>query len=207
LKRKTSLYLIPVICVALLASCMEKAPLVITNGLENYDITCVYISRGTDSFWGTNHLPGVDILAPGHEAEVMVRPGVYDLQVTDEDGDTYTLQDIRIGANGFNWTVTMDGIDLATAVQYAGHCAVSVTNSLPDQNLDGIWLSPSTGGDWGSNHIDGEVLYPGDTYTAYVTADTYDIHVEDEFGKTYTRWDATVNSQGYTWQITIKDAD
>jgi len=207
LKSRTIVYLTSVVCVVLLTGCLEKVPLIVTNGLENYDITCVYISRGTDNFWGTNHLPGVDVLAPGREAEVLVRPGVYDLQVTDEDGDTYTLQDIRIGANGFNWTVTMDDIDLATAVQYAGQCAVSITNSLHNQNLNGIWLSPSTGGNWGSNHIGGEVLYPGDTYTAYVRADTYDIYVEDDNGSTYTKWDVVVSTEGYSWSVTVKDMD
>jgi hypothetical protein len=207
LKRKTFFYLAAVVCVVLSTGCLEKVPLVVTNGLENYDITCVYISRGTDNIWGTNHLPDTDILAPGREAEVMVRPGVYDLQVTDEDGDTYTVQGVRIGADGFNWTVTLDDIDMATAVQYAGHCAVAITNDLDNKTLSGVWLSPSSAGDWGSNHINGERLYHGDTYTAYVQSDTYDIYVEDESGNTYTVWDITVDGKGYTWLVSMKDAD
>jgi hypothetical protein len=207
LKGKTLFYLTVFVTVLFSTGCLEKVPLVVTNGLENYDITCVYISRGTDNFWGTNHLPGTDVLAPDQEAEVMVRPGVYDLQVIDEDGDTYTLQDIRIGTDGFNWTVKIDDIDLDTAVQYAGQCAVAVTNNLLNRNLSGVWLSPSSGGDWGDNHITGERLYHGDTYTAYVQSDTYDIYVEDESGNTYTRWDAVVSGEGYTWLVSMKDAD
>jgi hypothetical protein len=207
LKAKFFFCLAVFITVVFSTGCLEKVPLVITNGLENYNITCVYISRGTDSVWGTNHLQGTDILAPGKEAEVMVPPGIYDLQVTDEDGDTYTLQGIRAGTNGFYWTVTVNDIDTAVAVQYAGRCAVSITNSLLNRELNGIWLSPSSNSDWGNNHITGEVLYTGDTYTAYVTADTYDIYVEDNHGRTYTEWNAVVSSDGYNWSVYAKSRD
>ncbi|MCK5133047.1 MAG: hypothetical protein KAR40_12950 [Candidatus Sabulitectum sp.] len=193
--------------------CLEKVPLAVTNGLENYDIHCVYISRGTDNVWGSNHLPGTDVLVPEKTAEVMVQPGVYDLQVTDEDGDTYTLHDIRIGSDGFSWRVTLDDMDdvssSAANLQNAGQCPVTITNNLNNWDVNGIWISPSDGDDWGDNHLDGEILYPGDTYTAYVQPDTYDIYIEDEDGDTYTRWSVVVagNGRAYTWNVSLSDID
>jgi len=191
--------------------CLEKVPLAVTNGLEEYDIYCVYISRGTDDVWGSNHLPGTDVLEPGKTAEVMVQPGVYDLQVIDEDGDTYTLHDIRIGADGFEWTVTLDDMDeinsSSTNLQNTGQCPITITNNLGSWDVYGVWISPSDGDDWGDNHLGEEILYQGDTYTAYLQSDTYDIYIEDEDGDTYTRWSVVVEPGGYTWNVRISDID
>lgn len=209
--RKSYICIISFAFILLLTSCLEKVPLSVTNGLENYDIQCIYISRGTDRVWGTNHLPVTDLLEPGKTAEVMVRPGVYDLQVIDEDGDTYTLMDISIGSDGFNWTVAladMDGKTSSTAnILHAGQCPFTITNNLDNRNVNGIWISPSEGKDWGDNHLGGEILYPGDTYTAYVQSNTYDIYLEDLHGDTYTRRSTFVDMTGHTWNVRLSDSD
>lgn len=193
-------------------ACIQKVPLVVTNGLLDYNIYCIYISRGTDDVWGSNHLPGTDILEPGKEAEVLVRPGVYDIQAVDQDGDTYTLRDIRIAGDGFNWTVTLGNIDDALAsspsnLQHAGQSPLTIKNNLGSWDVHGIWISPSTGSEWGDNHLGDEILYQGDSYTAYVQPDTYDIYLEDEDGDTYTRWDVSVGQNGYSWDVTLDDID
>ena len=196
--------------ITLLCGCFEKVPLSVTNGLENYDIHIIYISRSSDSVWGTNHLPGTDILAPGRTAEVMVTQGLYDIQVTDEDGDTYTLDDVKIGSEGFNWTVTIDQMDQEPATSASipsGSYPVVITNDLGSWDIRGIYISPSNSDSWGDNHLAGEILYPGDTYTAYVEGDTYDIYLEDEDGDTYTRWSVYVGGSGYNWSVTLSDLD
>lgn len=194
------------------AGCLEKVPLSVTNGLENYNIVCVYISRETDTVWGSNHLPDSDVLIPGKTAEVMVQPGIYDIQVTDEDLDTYTIRDVRIDAEGFNWTVTLEDIDTSSSQSdanpsNAGQCPVTITNDLENWDIHGVWISPSNGDSWGNNHIEGAILFPADTYTAYVQADTYDIYIEDEDGDTYTRWSVIIDENGYSWGVTLEDID
>ena len=211
MKKKMFLCLLSTALFLVSSGCVDKVPLQVTNELVSYDIYCIYISRGTDSVWGTNHLPGTDILEPEKSAEVMVRPGVYDLQVTDEDGDTYTLNDVRIGADGFNWTVTIDDIDddysSASNLNNAGLIPVTITNDLNSWDINGIWISPSNGGDWGENHLQEEILYPGDSYTAYVQPDTYDIYIQDEDGDTYTRWGLILENTGYSWDVSLSDID
>lgn len=211
MSRRTLLCIFFAAIVIFSTGCLEKVPLAVTNGLENYDINCVYISRGTDNVWGSNHLPGTDILAPGKTAEVMVQPGVYDLQVTDEDGDTYSLNDVRVGTDGFNWTVTidcMDGINSTSInLQHTGQCPITIANDLDKWNISGVWISPSNIDEWGDNHLHGEILYPGDTYTAYIQADYYDISIGDENGGSYTRNRIAVEQNGYTWDVSLIDAD
>ncbi len=213
MNRKTLFGILTSAIILFSTGCLEKVPLTVTNGLEHYDIHCVYISRGTDDVWGSNHLPGTDVLQPGKVAEVMVQPGVYDLQVMDEDGDTYTLREIRIGADGFEWTVTMESIDetgspsSVTNLQNAGQCPITITNNLGSWDVYGVWISPSDGDGWGDNHLGEEILYQGDSYTAYVQSNTYDIYIEDEDGDTYTRWGVVVESDGYTWDVSLCDID
>lgn len=204
--------LLAAVSMALVCGCFEKVPLSVTNGLGDYDIHVIYISRSTDDVWGTNHLPGTDILEPGRTAEVMVTAGVYDIQATDEDGDTYTLNDVKVDGDGFDWTVTIDQIDpvqvsSSGGAPISGSCPVTLTNDLGSWDITGVYISPSDSDSWGENHIQGEILYPGDTYTAYVEQNTYDIYLEDEDGDTYTRWGIYVGSNGYTWEITLSDLD
>jgi len=194
------------------AGCMDKVPLSVTNDLETCNITCVYISRGSGTVWGSNHLPGTDILEPEKTAEVLVRLGVYDLQAIDENGDTYTLNDIRVGADGFNWTVTMNDMDVVSSqisiMDYAGQCPITITSNLNQLEINGIWISPTDRNDWGNNHLQGEVLFPGDTYTVYVQSANYDIFVEDTKGNTYTRRRRNVTgSEGYSWSVRSSDTD
>ncbi len=211
MSRKSNYCIISITFVLFLTGCLEKVPLSVTNGLENYHIQCIYISRGTDHVWGTNHLPGTDLLEPGKTAEVMVRPGVYDVQVIDEDGDTYTLMDIRVGSDGFNWTVALAQMDEKTSstanLLHAGQCPLTVTNDLSNRNVIGIWISLSNSKDRGDNYLGGEILYPGDTYTAYLQSSTYDIYLEDHHEDTYTRRSTFVDITGHTWNVRFSDSD
>jgi hypothetical protein len=199
--------------ILLFSGCFQKVPLSVTNGLERYNIHGIYISRSNDTVWGTNHLPGTDILTPGRTAEVMVIPGTYDLRVSDQDGDSYSLYDIRVGNDGFNWTVTIDQIDPPASSgtgadpAIAGSAPLLIRNDLGSWDITGVWISPADSDSWGNNHIEGEILRPGDTYTAYVRPAIYDIYLEDEDGDTYTRWEVLVDETGYTWNAALSDID
>ena len=42
---------------------------------------------------------------------VDITPGTWDIQVVDEDGDSYTIWTEEIGQTGFTWNVTLDDMD------------------------------------------------------------------------------------------------
>ncbi len=212
MNRATILTVLAAVFMVFTTGCLKKIPLSVTNGLEDCSINCVYISRGWDSVWGSNHLPGTDVLEPGKTAEVMIQPGVYDLQVIDKNGDTYTLNDIRIGSDGFNWTVTVGDMDPITSsmsiMDYAGQYPIAITNNLSQLEINGIWISPSYRDNRGNNHLQGEVLFPGDTYTIYVESAVYDIFIEDTKGNTYTRTERNITDlDGYSWNVSAAHAD
>lgn len=81
----------------------------ITNGLGGWTIWYVYVDP-TDAPWGEDRLGG-DLLYPGDVLTVYVDPGSYDIQAEDEDGDTYTLWNVNIGADGYAWDVTLADMD------------------------------------------------------------------------------------------------
>jgi len=86
-----------------------SAPVTIVNGLGSWDIFFVYVDPSSAP-WGDDRL-GSDILQPGDEITVLVDPGTYDMRVEDEDGDTYTKWEIEVGANGYQWEVTLAEMD------------------------------------------------------------------------------------------------
>ena len=87
----------------------EGVPVTIYNDLGDWTIWYIYCDR-TDDPWGDDRL-GSELCEPGEEYTFYVAPGEYDLQVEDEDGDTYTLWGITIDENGYYWSVTLDDLD------------------------------------------------------------------------------------------------
>jgi hypothetical protein len=50
-------------------------------------------------------------MEPGDDVTISVPAGTYDIKVVDEDGDSYTLWGVEIGAEGYQWAVTLADID------------------------------------------------------------------------------------------------
>lgn len=86
-----------------------SCPIDFYNELGDYDIWFVYVDLSTDP-WGADRL-GADLIEPGGVFTVWVDPGIYDLRVEDEDGDTYTLWDVEVDEDGVYWDVTLADMD------------------------------------------------------------------------------------------------
>jgi hypothetical protein len=84
-------------------------PIDIYNGLGDWTIWYIYVDLATDP-WGDDRL-GSELLYPGEMFTVWVDPGTYDIQVEDEDGDTYTLWGVEIDETGYYWEVTLADMD------------------------------------------------------------------------------------------------
>lgn len=89
----------------------EPTRITIVNDLGSYDIHYIYISVTDEEDWGLNSLSGNDILESGDSIAIGVEPGRYDLQIVDEDGDTYTRWDQEVPADGYRWAVRLGEID------------------------------------------------------------------------------------------------
>lgn len=86
-----------------------SAPVTIYNDLGSWTIWYVYVDP-SDASWGDDRL-GANLLYPGETITVWVDPGEYDIQVEDEDEDTYTLWNVDVGPDGYYWEVTLSDID------------------------------------------------------------------------------------------------
>ena len=84
-------------------------PIDFYNELGDYTIWYIYVDLSTDQ-WGEDRL-GAELLEPGEVFTVWVDPGIYDLKVEDEDGDTYTLWGVEVDEDGVYWDVTLEDMD------------------------------------------------------------------------------------------------
>jgi hypothetical protein len=96
----------------LISGCFEPPRITIVNKLESRNIEYVYISSSTEDEWGLNSIPDYKVLLPGESVDVTVVPDTFDIQVVDQNGDTYTKWELEIGENGYLWEVTPSDIDL-----------------------------------------------------------------------------------------------
>ncbi len=84
-------------------------PIDIYNGLGEWTIMYIFVDR-TNEPWGDNRL-GSELLYPDEYFTVWVDPGTWDIQVEDEDDDTYTLWEVEIDEAGYYWEVTLADLD------------------------------------------------------------------------------------------------
>ena len=195
-----------------------SAPVTIVNGLGSWDIYFVYVDPSSAP-WGDDRL-GSDILLPGDEITVWVDPGTYDMQVEDEDGDTYTKWEIEVGNSGYEWEVTLADLDATGSGEVGlmpvpeaytvgqGSAPVTFTNDLGGWDIYGVRIDPSSEPEWGEERLGAEyMLTGGQSVTVMVDPGTYDMQVIDEDEDTYTKWEVTVGEDGYDWSVTLSDLD
>jgi len=89
----------------------EPVRITVVNDLGSWSIHGIYISGTDEADWGLNSLTGSATLAPGDSISIGVEPGTYDLQIMDEDGDTYTRWNQQVTEDGYRWAVSLGEID------------------------------------------------------------------------------------------------
>jgi len=94
-----------------ITGCYDPAKIIITNDLDDKNLEYIYVSSGSEDQWGINSLPEWKVLLPGESHFITVLPDTYDVQVVDEDGDTYTIWDREVKDDDLIWNVIPTDID------------------------------------------------------------------------------------------------
>ncbi|MCK4806641.1 MAG: hypothetical protein KAT09_03295 [Candidatus Aegiribacteria sp.] len=223
--------LLSVLAIALFAACGEQADegtqapadgtdeaamveVTITNGLELWDIYFILIDP-SDETWGEDRL-GADILTPGESFTVEIEEGTWDIMVEDEDGDTYTLWQVDIGPESYQWNVTIDDMDSGWGEDEfsepqiietgEGSTYIAITNDLQGWDIYWVYVEP-TDAPFSDDLMGSDILFQDDQLIVWVDPGTYDIQVEDEDGDTYTLLEAEVDAAGFEWSVTLGDMD
>ncbi len=223
--------LLSILAIAMFAACGEQADegtptpiedtdeaamveVTITNGLEMWEIYFILIDP-SDAAWGEDRL-GTDILAPGESFTLEIEEGTWDMMVTDEDGDTYTLWQVEIGAEGYEWNVTLDDLDSGWEEDELiepkiietgeGSTFITIVNDLQGWDIFYVYVDAADE-PWGEDRLGSELLYQDDELIVWVDPGAYDIMVEDEDGDTYTLWGVEVDAAGFDWYVTLDDLD
>ncbi len=187
----------------------------ITNGLEAWNIYSILIDP-SDSPWGEDRLGEDEILAPGESFTLEVTEGSWDIMITDEDLDTYTLWQVEIGPEGYVWNVTLEDLDIGWDEEEFGEqliletgegsAPVVITNDLGSWDIFFVYVDPSDS-PWGEDRLGIEILEQDDEITVWVDPGIYDLRAEDEDGDTYTLWGVEIEVDGYYWFVTLEDMD
>jgi hypothetical protein len=89
----------------------QPTRITVVNRLGSWNIEEIYISKADEDDWGLNSLRSNAVLAPGDSIAIAVEPGIYDIQLHDEDGDTYTRWDQQVAQEGYRWEVRLSELD------------------------------------------------------------------------------------------------
>jgi len=167
---------------------------VIVNGLGSWNIEEILVDA-SDGPWSDNRLE--DVLEPGEEVTILLdEANTYDIMITDEDGDTYTMWLVDIGEDGYRWEVTLDDLDWATE-----DVTITIENGLGSWDIWYLYACTSDADDWGSDLLGSEILAPGESTTFTVqSGDWYDFLAEDEDGDTYVILDQYIDGD-FTWVV------
>lgn len=189
------------------------APITIINDLQGWDIFWVYVDP-TDEPRGDD-LMGMNVLYQDDQLIVWVDPGSYDMKVEDEDGDTYTLLEVKVDEAGYEWNVILDDMDSPEDMETMqavsletgeGTAPVTISNDLGGWDIYFVYVSPSDS-PWGEDRLGADILEGSSEITIWVDPGSYDIKVEDEDCDTYTLWGIDVDENGYEWAVTLDDID
>lgn len=135
------------------------------------------------------------------------------LRFVREDGEwrmdlTPRLVDILTGALRGTGTTLAQFLEPETggnATPASGSCMLTVTNTMQDDDIYYLFVSPAVSDDWGPDVLGDMVLLPGAACTLHVYPDTYDIMAIGASDDTYTRWGVAVSESGYGWDIDRSD--
>jgi len=179
-----------------------KIDVAFTNGLGSWNIDEIWIDA-SDGPWSENRI--TEPLEPGVEFSLSLdEAGTYDIQVIDEDGDTYTLWGVEIGADGFAWEVTLEDLDYGTGADVE----VTIENGLGSWDLWYGYCTSSSNDGWGEDRFGSEILAPGESISFMVpSGDWYDFMVEDVDGDTYVLYDQWIDAEGFVWEVQLSDMD
>lgn len=185
----------------------------IENNLGGWDIWYICISPSEDDSWGEDWL-GEETLFDGESKTFRVADGMYDICLTDEDGDEYIQYFVDVSGS-YTWNVTLTDLGEAYMDEFSmgestvvGSSPITIYNDTGDYDFWYIYANPSTSSDWGNDRLESGILYTGDEFTFYVEGGMeYDICCEDVDGDTYTFWEVWVGDDGLYLSVDMGDLD
>lgn len=181
----------------------------ITNR-TGFTITRIDVSHDDESSWGEDRL-GTDVLANGasRRIDLVGYPNsIFDIRLTDSDGDTYTYMDVDVALRDITATLgDLDGAGGSGSTSANTSYYVDVTNET-GFTIFYLYVSPVSSDSWGDDVLGTEVITTGGTHRVDLSGHAspmFDIRLTDEDGDTYTFRNVDVSKRDIT--ATLADID
>lgn len=81
-----------------------NTPIVIHNDMQSRSIYYAYATMAAPA-WGDDLLR-LTVMLPDEDLVIWVVPGTWSLKLEDQDGGIYVREDVAVGVDGYEWTVT-----------------------------------------------------------------------------------------------------
>jgi hypothetical protein len=130
---------------------------------------------------------------------------MFDIRLTDTDGDTYTFMGVDVSARDLR--VTLDDIDSSGGTTAASSYYVDVTNQT-GYTIMYLYVSPASASSWGNDVLGSSVIGNGGTHRVDLSGHSspmFDIRATDQDGDTYTFMGVDVSRRDIT--ITLANID
>ena len=177
----------------------------------------LYISPSSSNKWGNDYL-GSGILRNGHSIDINRNDllndinNTYDIQLVDEDKDTYTKRNVKLN-NNLNIEFSISDLDIRSNNER------NTSDNLPSiriLNNTGftiyfIYISPTSTDKWEEDVLGDDVLLNRRSISIRLAYslnvfNRYDIKIVDKDGDTYTKWNVLI-TPNMTIEYTIRDLD
>jgi len=171
----------------------------ITNK-TGYTITRIEVSHTDDENWGNDRL-GNDVLRNGASRRVDLNgysSPVFDIRLTDADGDTYTYMGVNVAQRDI--TATLEDIDGGGSVAGNNDYYVDVTNNT-GYTIVYLHVSPVASTSWEEDVLGSDVIANGSTHRVNLrgyASPMFDIRLTDTDGDTYTFRNVDVSKRDIT---------
>ena len=179
----------------------------ITNA-TGYRVVRLEVSPASSTSWEENLL-GKGTFGSGETKRVTLSgydSPIFDIRLTDEDGDTYTFFGVDVQRQDLR--VTLADIDGGDAGGGQGYY-VDVTNATGYTMLF-LQVSPVTSDSWGQDLLGEDVLGPGETTRVTLTgyaSPMFDIRLTDVDGDTYSFYGIDVEREDLIVTLDALDAN
>lgn len=165
---------------------------------SSFDLYEIYVTPIDAEYWGPDQLDG-SILEPGEALSLGLDCDYYDVLVVDDFGHECEILDLDVCYDTLHLRITNGLLDDCLGFGYDSELRIQNESSVV---IEEIYVTEVDSSSWGPELLDGDILFPGDSFTIELTCDAYSVMIVDEFGTECMLENLDLCFEDATWFVT-----